>query len=278
MLTKSCTSQAIKDGAVSPTFPRHSFVLSPLPVLSLSLVFPFRLWSLSLLSLVTLSGRFYSHLVSRLLVPLPLLSFIMASGTARKTTAKGDGNVLQPSLPTLPSRLIAARKNMVNTGFYLGDSAFRNNVTWARDGRANRLIVKAGGDKIQDGPRVDTSKYPSPPCEEIDPAPLCAVVKVSHRDFWLTADAGYCGPSQIWKDLAEVKASCANEQPDVMPFKDDFPTVIENLHWLQDNIATPGYPGKKGLFLPGNEAGVRFKVCHKLFEVSLQAMSSSYKV
>ena len=70
--------------------------------------------------------------------------------------------------------------------------------------------------------------------------PICAVVQISHHDFWLTADVGYHGPSKIWKDFSDVKGSCANEQPDVMPFKDDFPTVVENLHWLQDKIATPG--------------------------------------
>ncbi|KIM66133.1 hypothetical protein SCLCIDRAFT_14522 [Scleroderma citrinum Foug A] len=155
---------------------------------------------------------------------------------------------------------------MMGTGFYLGDNLFHDRVTWAWEGCATRLAIRPEG---LDSAKQDLAKYPSsPPPEDLALAPICAVVKISSRDFWLTTDAGYRGPSQIWKDFSEVKASCACEQPDMVPFKDDFSTVTENLHWLQDEVTTSGFPGKKGLFIQGNEASIWFKVCHKLFEVS----------
>ena len=163
---------------------------------------------------------------------------------------------------------------MMGTGFYLGDTSFCDRVTWAWEGHATQLAIRPEG---LDSAKQDLAKYPSsPPPENLALAPICAVVKISSHDFWLTADAGYHGPSQIWKDFSEVKASCACEQPDMAPFKDNFSTVTENLHWLQDEVATSGFPGKKGLFIQGNEAGIWFKVRHKLFEVS-PFMSFSYE-
>ena len=109
--------------------------------------------------------------------------------------------LMQPSLCTLPSQLVGMRKNLINTGFYLGDKSILNNVRWVRDGRANCLVVVAAaataaknGDPDSES-RMDSAsqKYPSPPpddSEDIELAPLSAIVQICDQDFWLTSDAG----------------------------------------------------------------------------------------
>ncbi|KAI6040515.1 hypothetical protein EDC04DRAFT_2894047 [Pisolithus marmoratus] len=167
-------------------------------------------------------------------------------------------------------QLIAARRNMINTGFYLSDDSFHDEVAWAQEGHATCLSIKPETLDADDTSDGDSLKYPSPPPEGIDVVPICAVVKISDNDSWLTADAGYHGPLQIWKDFSDVKASCATEQPGMAPFKDDYPIVVKNLHWLLDTVATPKFSGKKGLLIWSSDTeanlDAHFKVHHKLFE------------
>ncbi|KAH7917949.1 hypothetical protein BV22DRAFT_1134981 [Leucogyrophana mollusca] len=156
---------------------------------------------------------------------------------------------------------------MLDTGFYLRDGALRDNVQWVCDGRADRLAIKLVVPVDKDGGEGNNlSQFPSPPSEGLELATICAVVKISDRDYWLTADAGFHGPSIVCKELSEATVSCAAEQPDMALFKDEFSTIVNNLHWLQDQVATPGYSIKKGLFLMSTEIGSRFKVHHALFE------------
>ncbi|KAI6018350.1 hypothetical protein EDC04DRAFT_2607813 [Pisolithus marmoratus] len=108
--------------------------------------------------------------------------------------------------------------------------------------------------------------YPSPPPEDLEPAPLCAVVHISTHDFWLTADVGY-HTSSIWKSFSDVEVTCAAERPEFELFMDDYIMVSDNLRWLQESIETPGFQVKKGLFLLTNNTGACFKVHHALFEL-----------
>ncbi|KAI6030607.1 hypothetical protein F5J12DRAFT_779712 [Pisolithus orientalis] len=167
--------------------------------------------------------------------------------------------LMQPTLCTLPACLITAHKNCLETGFYLGNKSVQKNIHWVWDGHANCLAIKPTGSG-DDG----SSKYATPPPEgTVDIAPLCAIVQISASDFWLTADAGYHKNSKIWKSLADVKASCATEQPDIPPVQDYSKTALENVTYFQNAIATPGYGESKGFLLHG---GKHFKVCHTLFE------------
>ncbi|KIK19869.1 hypothetical protein PISMIDRAFT_24309 [Pisolithus microcarpus 441] len=170
-----------------------------------------------------------------------------------------NNNPHQTSVP-LPTWLIASRRNMINTGFYHGNDSFHDKVAWVWEGCANRLSIKLEMMDDKASSDSDLVKYPSPPPEGMDIAPICAVVKISDNDFWLTADAGSHGPLQIWKDFSDVKASCATEQPDVAPFKDDYPITL----------ATPKFSGKKGLVIHSSDteadSDVGFKVHHKLFK------------
>lgn len=178
--------------------------------------------------------------------------------------------VPQPTLCTLPSRLIAARKNLIKTGLYLGEGSIHDNVHWVRQGRADRLAVKplAATPTCSDSGKSsdDSSKYPSPPPDEPpELASLCAIAHISNQDFWLTSDAGYRGPSSVWGDLARVKPSCTLEEPDMQPVRGDFKAVMDNLRKLQDAVATSGFSpeSRKGL-LQGGNGGQRFKVKHVL--------------
>ena len=102
----------------------------------------------------------------------------------------------QPSLCTMPARLVGMRKNLMDAGFYLGDKSVLKNVHWVRDSHANRLAVEAATTTVTDSEsRTDSAlqKYPSPPpddSEGIELAPLSAIVWICDQDFWLTSNAG----------------------------------------------------------------------------------------
>ncbi|KAI6003100.1 hypothetical protein EDD15DRAFT_2467773 [Pisolithus albus] len=138
-------------------------------------------------------------------------------------------------------RLLAGRLNLLDSGFYLGDS---------------RTFFC--GDEDENG-KFHVSSF--------EPAPLCAIATIDRDDFWLTPLAGYHKPSAIWHDLASVKLSCAVAQPPVEPVKQEFHTVMENLRQLQGAIATPAYQAGKGFILSGGQTGDRLKLRHLLFEM-----------
>ncbi|KIJ13523.1 hypothetical protein PAXINDRAFT_156471 [Paxillus involutus ATCC 200175] len=183
-------------------------------------------------------------------------------------TTKVHAPTLQPTLCTLPSWLIAARKNLMDTGFYLADNSVHDNVHWVRDGRADRLAVKPAipVDDVNGKADDSSAKYTSPPPDKIELAKLCAIVHISNHNFWLTADAGYRKPTSVWRELAAVKPSCTVEEPDMQPVRGDFKPTIDNLRKLQDLIATPGFTARKGFMLSGGISGQQLKVRHVLFE------------
>jgi len=168
------------------------------------------------------------------------------------------------SKPISPTRFDGIRDRLVKTGLYLGDMSFRDSVHWVRDGHADRLVTKPAE------PQDNTGKCPpSPPPDDgsFDLAPISAVVQIDNNDYWLTADANYRGPSEIWPDFAIIKPSCVVQMPDVAPFTGDWANVTDNLRWLQDKIATPKFTAKQGLFTTAGSCGPRFKMRHVLFEV-----------
>ncbi|KAI9566519.1 hypothetical protein HD554DRAFT_2275745 [Boletus coccyginus] len=130
------------------------------------------------------------------------------------------------TLCMLPSHILTARQNMLNTGFYLGDEGILDNVHWVCDGRANRLAVKVAtvsNPMKPDISDVASASYPSlPPEESIELAPLCAIARISTHDFWLTADASYLPDSKVWRELVNVKLSYTLEVPDLQPIRDNF--------------------------------------------------------
>jgi len=170
-------------------------------------------------------------------------------------------------LPTIPSTCFPAiRKRLVETGFYLGDISFQDNVHWVRDGRADRLVVRP----VQ--PSGDAGEHlPSPPPDDssFDLAPISAVIQIDSNDYWLMADANYRAPMEICPDFAIIKPSCIGHMPDTAPFTADWGNVTDNLCWLQDGIATPNFTMKQGLFTTAGPCGPRFKMRHILFEVCL---------
>ncbi|KAG6380344.1 hypothetical protein JVT61DRAFT_8455 [Boletus reticuloceps] len=166
----------------------------------------------------------------------------------------------------LPASLLALRKNLVDTGLYLGDKSVLDNVHWIRDGRADRLAVKPASVTSESSTNSGSRGSSSPPDKSPELAPLSAIVHISELDFWLTSDSGYLKPSKIWRELANVKPSCTAEQPDPQPVREDFKTVIKHLREIQSTISKPEFQPGKGFLLGGGISGQRIKVRHTLFE------------
>ncbi|KAF8836904.1 hypothetical protein BDN67DRAFT_983613 [Paxillus ammoniavirescens] len=137
------------------------------------------------------------------------------------------------SLPAMPAHLCQVQARLVESGLYIGSRSIHQNVEWRHVGRCDKLVIKppttlASGTSTT---RPETmaegeAGYPSPPPEKVlDDAVLSAVVQISSNDYWLTADAGYCGPSTVWPEYSNIKPSCTNERSDPEPFKSDFAEV-----------------------------------------------------
>ncbi|KAG1858505.1 hypothetical protein F4604DRAFT_1684915 [Suillus subluteus] len=164
----------------------------------------------------------------------------------------------QQNLPTVPQHLQQIREHLVDSGLYLGHSAFRDNIRWCRMGKADRLVVQN---------TLYVSGTNDPASESaLELAIISAVMQISSNDFYLTADTGYKGPSTICLEYSSIKPSCTNEQLDIKPFKADFDVVKNNLRWLQDVATTDGFILKHGLVPPYTD-GFRSKVRHVLFEL-----------
>ncbi|KIO14778.1 hypothetical protein M404DRAFT_17638 [Pisolithus tinctorius Marx 270] len=169
----------------------------------------------------------------------------------------------KPAKPNTPTCFVQAHQRLIETGLYLGDMSFQDSVRWVRDGRADRLAIKPA--EPQGGAR---KRLPSPPPDDssFDLAPISAVVQIDSNDYWLTADANYHGPSEIWPDFAIIKLSCVVQMPNVTPFTADWANVTDNLRWLQDAIAMPKFTMKQGLFTTAGPCGPRFRLRHVLFK------------
>ncbi|KAI5981832.1 hypothetical protein EDD15DRAFT_2182600 [Pisolithus albus] len=182
-----------------------------------------------------------------------------------------------PNIPSV-TRVTNARECAIASGFYLGDSTITNNLQWVRNGRADILsyVPKTvtdlgeadakGSDTTETVPSDDAIHVgPSPPAE---PAILRAIVRIDLADFWLTADGGYVGPNSIWKEMVDVKPSCAVTDPGIDPVTTDFPVVIQVLEQLTAKCVTPGYTSGKSFFSKTDTGATRFKLRHSLFQVN----------
>ncbi|KIM59455.1 hypothetical protein SCLCIDRAFT_27285 [Scleroderma citrinum Foug A] len=154
--------------------------------------------------------------------------------------------VSQPS-PTTSTRFLDIRKRLLDTGL---------------------LAIKVTEPKGSEDGKEALLALPSPPPDNssFDFALISAVVEINTNDYWLTADANYHGPSDIWPDYAIIKPSCICQMPDVAPFMADWGDVTDNLRWLQEDVATPTFKAKQGLFTTAGATGPRFKMRHVLFE------------
>ncbi|KAI5988492.1 hypothetical protein F5J12DRAFT_898182 [Pisolithus orientalis] len=109
---------------------------------------------------------------------------------------------------------------------------------------------------------------PSPPHDDSssDLAPISTIIQINSNDYWLIADANYCGPGEIWPEFAIIKLSCVVQMPNITPFTTDWANVMDNLCWLQDAIAMPKFTMKQGLFTTAGPCGPCFRLHHVLFK------------
>ncbi|KAI0054548.1 hypothetical protein BV25DRAFT_648934 [Artomyces pyxidatus] len=176
----------------------------------------------------------------------------------RTPPASPASPALADRVPVLAIRAPETRQRLIDTGLYLGNGFVRDGVMWARDGKANRLILKPAP-----GEPVDEAGMP---IGEFTLAPLSMVAVISSSDYYLTSDGGYRGPSIYCGSFAEIKPSCALQKlyaPADVRFDEDYAEALKTLEWLQGAAATQGL-AKRGLFMPSDDG--RIKVRHVLFE------------
>ena len=73
--------------------------------------------------------------------------------------------------------------------------------------------------------KSDFDKSPNPTLLPI-PATLLVVVLLSDANFWMVADASYCGLGKFDQSFMDVKPSCSGGIPDVKPIKTDFAELL----------------------------------------------------
>ncbi|KAL4068927.1 hypothetical protein V8B97DRAFT_2024585 [Scleroderma yunnanense] len=148
------------------------------------------------------------------------------------------------STTTPPTCLLRIHEQLFEMGLYLGDMSFQDKVHWMNNGRADRLALVNPlelGDADQHLPS-------SSPDDTFELAPISAVVQIDNNNFWLMADTNFCGLTKICLDYTVIKPSCVCHMPEAAPFMADWRSVMDNLCWLQDQIAMPNL------------------MCHVLFE------------
>ncbi|KAI6103375.1 hypothetical protein F5141DRAFT_1216985 [Pisolithus sp. B1] len=115
-----------------------------------------------------------------------------------------------------------------------------------------------------------TAAHDLPPNCPVSPssggAELCAIVCIDCKDFWLTADGGYMGPNTLWKEIVDVKLSCAVSDPGIDPLSSDFAVILDVLSMLTEKCVTLGYSASTSFFVNTKQGPSRFKLCHKLFK------------
>ncbi|KAI0633922.1 hypothetical protein C8Q77DRAFT_1036223, partial [Trametes polyzona] len=180
--------------------------------------------------------------------------------TESRPRASAGCTSADPSSPVIiAQRLLKAHERLVGSPLYLASPSLRENVTWQRQGRAD-ILVHEELDAILSEPT---------------PAVLSTVFQITSDDFFLTSDGGYRGPTRFHPSLAEVKPTCTGTIPPLDPFRTDFARALDNLRWLQDQIATPTFHLKRGVLVERPHQSPKLKVCHVLFEVNTCSDSAS---
>lgn len=156
------------------------------------------------------------------------------------------------------AQLMKSHCNLKGSDMYLGSPQVMEKVTWVCEGRADHLVVKS--ESHSDVHSEDASH---------EMVFLTTIICIDGSDFWMTSDGAYGWPSTVWKELADVKLSCAVCTLDLQPMKADYDQVVANLHKLQAQVVTPGYQMGKSFFLPGKGDMKRIKIRHVLFEVHI---------
>ena len=129
-----------------------------------------------------------------------------------------------------------------------GKDALEDMLMWKCQGKADRLVMKDTGTA----------------------AVLSCVAEIDTNDFWLTSDANYCGTGDYVKNLKDAKVTCALIKPSLKPFNGEWDSVLMNLKGLMNDIVREGSP-RQGVFAIAT--GIRFKVRHVLFAVSIQSFT-----
>jgi hypothetical protein len=163
-------------------------------------------------------------------------------------------------------RLQNARHNLVTTGLYLGENAFRSQVVWRHVGRSNELVTKTSAEAVaaaqnaqlgSDAPDVAISA-------SLEPAILSVITQISDDDYWLTPCAMWRGSTSAAATLADAKATCIGGASRHVVIAPDFTKFLTNIRWIMDQTRTPCYKRQEGVVVDG-----LLKFRHVLFEVRL---------
>ncbi|KAI5983548.1 hypothetical protein EDD15DRAFT_2202033 [Pisolithus albus] len=182
----------------------------------------------------------------------------------------------------LLSRVLNARNRLMASGLYLADPSITANVLWladttnetadetaheTADKTADETDPKENTESTVDDPQDPHNVSPNP---GLPPRPeraiLSAIACIDHDDFWLVADGGYHGPTEVCKEILDIKPSCAMTHPGLEPVRTDFAVVLQNLREITQKCVTSGYSAGRSFFTWSNQIPTRFKLRHQLFE------------
>ena len=175
-------------------------------------------------------------------------------------------------------RLAQIRKELIETGYYLGDPTNRvhQNVVWKRVGRSHQLFIKPpapAGEGAGTLPSPPSSQE-FPALEDDERAVLYAVVCISYGNCFLAACGNWEGPSKYAKSFADVKLSFRGCAPTTRTglggFEGDFEVAVESGRALMSGIAVED-TRDVGFVMPAEGSlspfeSLRFR--HVLFDVN----------
>lgn len=177
-----------------------------------------------------------------------------------------SSNTNDVSSAALAQRILKTHERLSSSPLYLASPSFRENVEWQRFGRADILVEKTPSDSPTAPPsHLNPDDAPS----DCTPAVLSTVFQITFDDFFLTSDGGYRGPTRYQRSLSDVKPSCTGSVPALDPFRTDFMRAIDNVRWVQNEVATPTFELKRGFLVERPRQPAKLKVRHVLFEVRI---------
>jgi hypothetical protein len=164
----------------------------------------------------------------------------------------------------LEEKITQCRESLQKNTTYLRDdyNETQKHLTWCVMDMGNIVVEKTKSSLL--------------PIKQVSPAPLSAIVQITHKDFWLSSDGGWDGPTYDHPTLPDVQMSCTSGFPQHEELDQEFITVIENIDSLivqahRCTYTVQHFQTTSSLIL---DPKIRFS--HRLFKVSYLSFATIY--
>jgi hypothetical protein len=136
--------------------------------------------------------------------------------------------------------LLAERDNISNATNWAGALDLCENLSWISDGTHSRLAWKRDiASSLNLAKVANRYEYAIVPN-----AHLAMVVQLTENDFWMMADSGWRGPTDLAPAFADINLTCTAAAPPLDPtctaltvLRDDFHDIFSN---MQDIVRLSG--------------------------------------